>query len=276
MQTLYELIEHEYSQGENYLIRKNNNQNGLCYIYCSSNALYKKDDAAAFRQCIIENDRYEWMNMRASIKPECEIFIRDIWLSWYVKGINANINSYEKLIAFLKGITQGYIVRCVGASSGGFIGNILALELGAECCYCFAGQFSLRNHFDHLKTNPFLREELELRGDGWFEYYRRLQKASTKIIYVLPEGSRQDMEQYDLVKAFDNVHTIRVDSPQHGVALYPYGLSKFISADAAKLKSLTDVVHNKLRLSIKFGGLLNCIRYYAGKCIKKAIKKKRK
>ena len=106
----------------------------------------------------MHNDRYEWLNLCAANRPSLEIYIRDIWLSWYVRGINSEINNYKKLVMFMKDLTKGYVVRCVGASSGGYIANILAMELNAEISYCFVGRFSLKNHFDHLNTNIFLMQ----------------------------------------------------------------------------------------------------------------------
>lgn len=88
MNKMLEAIEEQYTK-ENYKVQRNNKKNGLAYIYCSSNALYKKDDLQSFQEQVVENDRYEWSNLRANCKPELEVFIRDIWLSWYVKGINA-------------------------------------------------------------------------------------------------------------------------------------------------------------------------------------------
>ena len=136
MNDIHDLIQAEYEK-ENYKIEYNSCKNGLAYIYCSSNALYEKDNLQSFEDKIIKEDRYEWSNLRADCKPEIEIFIRDIWLSWYVKGINSRINTYDKLIDFIRSITKGYTIRFVGASSGGFIGSILAMELNAEISYSF-------------------------------------------------------------------------------------------------------------------------------------------
>ena len=93
MNDILELIQEQYKK-DNFRIEYNDCKNGLAYIYCSSNALYKQDDPQSFTERVIIGDRYEWMNLRADSKPELEIFIRDIWLSWYVKGINERINSY--------------------------------------------------------------------------------------------------------------------------------------------------------------------------------------
>lgn len=85
MNDIHGLIQAEYEK-DNYKIEYNSCKNGLAYIYCSSNALYEKDNLQSFEDKIIKEDRYEWSNLRADCKPEIEIFIRDIWLSWYVKG----------------------------------------------------------------------------------------------------------------------------------------------------------------------------------------------
>ena len=106
MNDIHDLIQAEYEK-DNYKIEYNSCKNGLAYIYCSSNALYEKDNLQSFEDKIIKEDRYEWSNLRADCKPEIEIFIRDIWLSWYVKGINSRINTYDKLIDFINDTWYG-------------------------------------------------------------------------------------------------------------------------------------------------------------------------
>lgn len=241
---IQELILKEYDK-ENYRIVNNNSKNGLCYIYASSNALYKKDDMDDFINRIEQSDRYEWENCKPKEIPEKEIYIRDIYLSWYVKGINSSINTYEKLIDFLKENTCGYEVRCVGVSSGGFICNIIAMELGAEICYCFAGQFSLKNHFDHLKKNILLKNYLEINGLYWFEYYERLKctrDCATTIVYFLPNKSIQDVEQYKLIKDCPNVLTISINESNHGIAVYPFALPILLNYSLSKLKDLATLL----------------------------------
>lgn len=275
MEAIETLIEDQYKK-DNYRIIDNHTKNGLCYIYASSNALYKKDDGADFQKKVIEDDRYEWKHYRAGNKPEREIFIRDIFLSWYVKGINSRICDYEKLIEFLRECTKGYTVRCVGVSSGGYIGNIIAMGLEAEMCYCFSGQFSLRNHFDHLRKNIYLKEYLEKEGDYWYEYYRRLDACkNTKIIYVLPIRSEQDIEQYNFVKDNDVLIVIPVDEQEHGIAIYPFALAKFLSysiADCEKLSAIEKSIgggQSKLAISIKIGGCWKFFQYIIYRMLKK-------
>lgn len=269
MNDIYDLIQAEYEK-DNYKIKYNDSKNGLAYIYCSSNALYEKDNIRSFENQIIKGDRYEWSNIQAECAPELEIFIRDIWLSWYVKGINSKINSYDKLINFIRDLTKGYTIRCVGASSGGFIGTILAVELNAEISYSFAGQFSLSHHFDHLQQNPYLREYCTTGEEKYIEYYTRIPDSTTNIAYMFPKHSKQDQEQYELVRTMKQLHTIDIDIDEHGVSIYPFALPKYLSYNLFEIEKLAGGGSmTKMNASIKIGGWLNFVKWAIAKILKK-------
>ena len=52
MNDIHDLIQAEYEK-DNYKIEYNSCKNGLAYIYCSSNALYEKDNLQSFEDKII-------------------------------------------------------------------------------------------------------------------------------------------------------------------------------------------------------------------------------
>ncbi len=263
------LIKYHYTHHKNYRIEDHpNTGNDLCYIYCSSNGLYKKGDADDFQKRIIENDRYEWSSVRANVTPAREIFIRDIWLSWYVCGINSELNSYEAVLYFLRDITRGYTVRCVGVSSGGFMANIIAMSLDAELSYSFSCQYSLRNHFDHLQKNPLLKDHLELHGDYFFEYYPRLKNSKTKVIYVYPDESEQDQIQAALTESFSNVLPIAIHKERHGVCLSPYSLPGFLSLDFDKCKKLKNI-HSRDMMILRICDPMTVINLVLNKLIRR-------
>lgn len=92
-------------------------------------------------------DRFEWENLvNYSDIPKhaakC-IFIRDIHKTWHITGINHKINSIDKLIEFLKEITQGYQIITVGSSAGGYMSALVGAKLNAHLAFSFSGQFSL-------------------------------------------------------------------------------------------------------------------------------------
>ena len=126
------LIKEVYETVEgNIFIRKNQTDNNYCYVYCSSNDLYKKDSESDFVQKIVKGNRFEWMNRSAQNTPTKEIFIRDVWLSWYANGVNQDIDSIEKLIDFIRMESFGIDLVTIRVSSGGFIAAILASECNA-------------------------------------------------------------------------------------------------------------------------------------------------
>lgn len=145
------------SETDNIKIR-HGKKDGIAYIFCSSNSLYKKDDRQDFVSKVVNKDKFEWENITQDIDHEKIIYIRDIWLSWYVVGVNVKYNTIDALIKKMREETEGMQVITVGVSSGGFIAAILASALKASYCLDFAGQFSLLHHWTHVDTNPFLKE----------------------------------------------------------------------------------------------------------------------
>ena len=91
---------------------------------------------------ITKIDKFEWRKhlIRRAYK---QIWIRDITKEFYVRGINNQINSIDKMIDFLKKETEGYRSICIGSSAGGYIATLLGAVLNAEYVYCFSGYFNL-------------------------------------------------------------------------------------------------------------------------------------
>lgn len=161
----------------------------MCYIYFSSNDLYVKDLETDFRKKIIKNDRYEWVNRTVKGNPELEIFIRDIWLSWYVNVVNKELASLNNLISYLKEVTKGYMVTTAGVSSVGYVATIVATKLSAIRCFDFSGQFSLLHHFNHIINNPFLKNYYAEHPDGGnFEAWQLIKNANSNIL-CLPKNN---------------------------------------------------------------------------------------
>ena len=104
------------SETDNIKIR-HGKKDGIAYVFCSSNSLYKKDDRQDFVSKVVNKDKFEWENITQDIDHEKIIYIRDIWLSWYVVGINAKYNTIDALIRKMREETEGMQVITVGVSS---------------------------------------------------------------------------------------------------------------------------------------------------------------
>ena len=53
-------------------------KDGIAYIFCSSNSLYKKDDRQDFVSKVVNKDKFEWENITQDIDHEKIIYIRDM------------------------------------------------------------------------------------------------------------------------------------------------------------------------------------------------------
>ena len=227
------------SETDNIKIR-HGKKDGIAYIFCSSNSLYKKDDRQDFVSKVVNKDKFEWENITQDIDHEKIIYIRDIWLSWYVVGINAKYNTIDALIRKMREETEGMQVITVGVSSGGFIAAILASSLKASYCLDFAGQFSLLHHWTHVDTNPFLKELYSKNGHCFGEAYMYL--GDSPIYYFEPALCEQDIEQAKYAKMCSNVKILRVRSKTHGCAISPVALRKVMSYDVEQMEKIVSVV----------------------------------
>lgn len=158
-------------------------------------------------------------------------------------------------------MTTGYLVRCVGVSSGGFIAVIIGLELQADVCYALSAQFSLSHHFDHLVHNYFLKNfQGSTERDYYFEVWKRLVDCKTHIIYLFPSRSFQDIEQYVFLPKSNKIFIVDIKDSNHGIALYPNAIGSFISLSYYECQSLfieNPLMKNKIYASIQIGGFVS-------------------
>lgn len=257
------ILRDHYENNKNYYIRYNQNNNGLCYIYFSSNGLYDSDNIESFRDMISKN-KYEWLNLSADIKPEKEIFIRDIWLSWYVKGINSDIDNIEKIAELLKYETKGYKTVLVGMSSGGYLANIISTLIPVELCFNFSGQFSLNNHNNHVNTNELL-QKYKHKNELYYENYKILDKSNAPIIYLYPIGVDHDVVQANFAKDSTKVYTFGFNTKLHAKTMFYINYPKFISLDLEEIIYFHNKFKNKkinpFIFSIYISGLKDTIKY---------------
>lgn len=180
-----ELAEQIYSN-DNYIVHDNNTDgvlnNKKCVIYCSSNNIWMPNEESAFRYSFVENDYYEWNKTRVH-NADREIWIRDIYKSWYVTGINKRICSIDLLIEFLKNMTTGYDVEILGSSAGGYIAVILASALKANKAVVFSAQFNLTH--PKIESNPLIRKYKNSEREKYYQLYECLKKMNlTFSIYI--------------------------------------------------------------------------------------------
>ena len=62
------------SETDNIKIR-HGKKDGIAYVFCSSNSLYKKDDRQDFVSKVVNKDKFEWENITQDIDHEKIIYI---------------------------------------------------------------------------------------------------------------------------------------------------------------------------------------------------------
>lgn len=122
------LLAEEAYHLDNYKIEYNNAViNNECVIYFFSNNIWYPNTEEAFRKSIVENNRYEWNRNSYRIGKK-NIYLRDIYKSWYVQGINDKINSVDAIVDWLRKETSGYEVVCIGSSAGGYMAALVGIK----------------------------------------------------------------------------------------------------------------------------------------------------
>lgn len=253
----YKVIDYASSSDEGNAKRK------YCVLYCSSNDIWYPNEVSAFKHSFFENDYYEWTSIDCKIAIK-EIYVRDIYKSWYVTGINSRINSIEKLIVFLKEEIGELPLICVGSSSGGYLAVLLACLLHASHALCFSAQFNLDNKHV-MDENPFLQKyKIEYMKSKYYDLLPFIKDTTVPIYYICPIGVDNDKEQCVYVEHLSNVKIVRFQSRHHGVVLYKTALSELISKENEKLKEWylmhNSKCHSPIKVSLEMAGFHQTMR----------------
>ena len=234
---------------------------GICAIYCSSNDIWYPNEKDVFERKIFKENRFEWENIRYQ-NADKEIFIRDIYKSWYVTGINSRIDSIDKLLEWLKKETEGFEVVVIGSSAGGYLASVISLNLKVSYAITFSPQFFLKNMYA-FDVNPYLQKYENERG----KYYRcdLAERLTSPIYYFYPIGSKSDQIQFECVKNISNVKTFKFKSSRHGIPCFKCDLSKIINLPKEDIDKLWEKYQNKkispFVFSVKISGLNVAIQY---------------
>jgi hypothetical protein len=265
-----------YSHHQNYEIMYFNKDDDRCIIYFSGNGLYYPNDSETFCQNIIKNNRFEWKKniVRTANKV---IFLRDVTKQWYITGINAEINTIDKLVLFLKEQTRGLKVICIGNSAGGYAATLFGCLLNATHIFNFSGQFNL---LDGLQTeqgralSPTLVKYETTKGyRDYLSIVKYLETSHTHIFYFYPALVDEDIAQSKHIESVDIVHQFKFNTKIHGTTCYPCNFIDVFSLSLEKLLLLHSCYKNRLisplSFSIKTSGFIKSLSYISKKLLKR-------
>lgn len=140
-----DIVQQVYNEQNNFLIEYDNQGNkNWCAIYFCSNDIYYPNTEEIFRKRIVEKNFFEWYHSRINMASK-HIFVRDVFKQWYLMGINAKINTPEKLTEFLRKETEGYNIVTIGSSAGGYAAILHGSLLSAKYILAFNPQFEIKS-----------------------------------------------------------------------------------------------------------------------------------
>ena len=262
-QTDSKIVSEYFNIHDNYLIEYDHNlEKEYCIVYFSSNDLYYPNNENSFRESIIEKNRFEWYGSRINVGHK-HIFIRDIQKQWYLGGINARINTPQKLYDFLVEETLGYKIILLGSSAGGFASVIYGQMLKAERIYSFNGQFEILSLLKRSSENidPLVFRNRENKEILKFYDSRNFISSPKTIFYFHSLKSSWDIEQSQLVKDL-GLYQINFTSNNHGLPFYRFNLQYVLNLDLSELVSFSKKNINPFFFSIRLIGFYKTIYNY--------------
>ncbi|CAM4099553.1 Alpha/beta hydrolase [Zobellia roscoffensis] len=256
-----DVVKEVYCQRANYkiVLDESVQDKTTCAIYFSSNDIYFPNKEEVFRKRIVDKDAFEWYGTRINNVYK-HIFFRDILKQWYLKGVNEELCSIEKVVTFLKTETKGCSIVTLGSSSGGFAAVLFGSLLNAKKVLSFNGQFEVKSllNTSNETIDPIL---FRYRDSALVNYYdiKPLINLNVDIFYFYSNGSDWDIKQHSHIKDLRGLNIISFKTNHHGIPFVKQALPKVINLDKNQLMLLTKTVHHPILFSIKMIGLIKMV-----------------
>ena len=229
----------------------------VCAVYFSSNDIYYPNTEEIFRKRIVEKDFFEWYHTR--VRARKHIFVRDVFKQWYLEGINAAIDSPEKMAAWMEKETEGYEVVTVGSSAGGYAAVLYGSLLHAKRVIAFNAQFSLQGlaAAASADSNPFIFKYRNTERARFFDLKDKL-VPGVEYFYFLSTGCDIDMAQYRRLITPPipgiSLSFLKFSTSHHGIPFLKVALGRVLNMDECQLSRLASSTHHPLWFTLRMVG----------------------
>lgn len=254
-----DIVQQVYNEQDNFLIEYDNQgDKNWCAIYFCSNDIYYPNTEEIFRKRIVEKNFFEWYHSRIN-RASKHIFVRDVFKQWYLMGINAKINTPEKLTEFLRKETEEYNIVTVGSSAGGYAAILYGSLLNAKYVLAFNPQFELKSLLKNSSEsiNPIIFRKKESRNI--FYDITPYINSNIDIIYFYSNASKWDIEQNNYIKDRNNIYKLSFNTSHHGIPFLKIALPVVLNFSVKKLKRFSKSVYNPILFTYKLVGLWSTI-----------------
>lgn len=267
------LLKKAYEQ-DNYIIKTYNNNSPYMVVYFASNGLYYPDTEECFKKTVLEGNRFEWLNARR-MNAGKEIYLRDIFKTHYVLGINSRISSMYDLIEFIKKESQGYRLITVGNSAGGYAAAVVGTALQADMVFDFSGQNEILDY-----TNDPTSPIMHLQSTSAARFYDLREMWSTQEIpYVFyfysanNEGDKRSWEQIEQFLTSDRLFPFAFNTNTHEETMFNFNLPTVLNMERGELIELsrrfTGSKISRLEFALSTMGIVETCRAIVRKVLKK-------
>lgn len=252
MLTLKDYKKKAWNELENIKIIQNNGGGNSVAIYFSSNNLYYLDTTECLENTIYKKDRYEWTKLMID-RASKHIFVRDVFKTWYITGINSQIYSIPLLLEKLKNEVDGYDeIITIGSSAGGYAASLFGSLLKADIVISFNGQWELNSV---ICNHGYPR--LETLRDLYGEFYDIVPFVgkTNNIFYFVSSKSKWDMEQVQYSRKL-SLHRIYFRTSHHGIPFPKIALPYVLNLRKEDLLKMADKTYLPFIFAIKRCGLM--------------------
>ena len=205
----------------------------------------------------MEKNFYEWYKIRVETASK-HIFVRDVYKQWYLKGINDEIGSIEKLYEFLKAETEGYQVITVGSSAGGYAAVLFGSMLNATRVLAFNPQFEIQSLIirSDETVNPLLHRLKNTEAAKYFDLLSVTDFSATNIYYFCSIKSLWDIQQYNHIESISSIHRLCFNTSHHGIPFLKVALPKVLNMSDYQLKQFEHSANSPLFFTIRHVGVI--------------------
>lgn len=263
-----DIVKSAYNELDNYLIisdeKSEKKKTPMCVLYFSGHSIYFPNEGSTFENEIIKKNRFEWYGMRIK-EAEKHIFLRDIHKQWYLSGINAKINSPEKLLFFLEKETDGYDIVCVGSSAGGYAAILYGSLLGAKCVYAFSPRLEMHSldKYSEESVNPIYFRLRNTERKKYMELHTYIKGSKVPMYCFYPINSFLDKLQLEYINQYQidnnpNFHMIKFNTWKHGVPFPKVALMPILQITPA-LSEFENKINNPILFSIQVVGIIKTV-----------------
>jgi len=262
---------------DNYIIKTYNNDSPYMVVYFASNGLYYPDTEECFKKTVLDGNRFEWLNAHRKNAGK-EIYVRDIFKTHYVLGINSRISSMSELIKFIKKESQGYRLITVGNSAGGYAAAVVGTVLQADMVFDFSGQNEVLNYTSD-PTSPIMK--LQNTSASQFYDLRELWNKNDIpfIFYFYSANNGVDKRSWDQIERFlpsDRLYPFAFDTSTHEQTMFNFNLPTVLDMEKGELIELSHRFKerkiSRLAFAFRTMGLIGTCK----SIVKKVLKKLRK